>query len=177
MSFSSNWQETFSHLFHPAVEKYRAGHQKAAGLVDPAGAQFLDSIGYTEQEFFDFVEDFAKGGEPTLDTALAIAGVRRDYFLKEQKGQRSTRQVDVAALPSKDAEFDGIGWLPRIIPKAEAKLRGEMPPDLMYDCGGDRKFFRTNGIDPTEFLRQVWKANGDNDAVIGWVKKNRKPAA
>jgi hypothetical protein len=171
---SSSWQKTFTELFHPAVAKYRAGHQKAAGLVDPAGAEFLGTIGYTEQEFFDFVEDFAKGDEPTLETAIAIAAVRRDYFLQEQKGQRATHQIDMAALPSKDAEIDGIGWLPRIIPKAEAKLRGEMPPDLMYDCGGDRKFFRTTGIDPAEFLRQVWKAKGDNDAVIAWVKKNKQ---
>jgi hypothetical protein len=174
MTSSRNWQDTFTELFHPAVDKYRAGHQKAAGLVDPAGAEFLGTIGYTEQEFFDFVEDFAKGGEPTLETALAIAAVRRDYFLDEQKGQPSARQIDMAALPSKDAEVDGIGWLPRLIPKAEAKLRGEMPPDLMYGCGGDRKFFRTNGIDPVDFLRQVWKAGGDDDATVAWVKKNKR---
>jgi Domain of unknown function (DUF5069) len=176
MHSSTQWRETFTQLFHPAVKKYQAGHQKASGLLDQAGAEFLASIGYTEQEFFDFVEDFAKGGEPTLETALEIAEVRRDYFLNEQHGKRSTHPIDMAALPSKDAEVEGIGWLPRIIPKAEAKLRGEMPTELMYDCGGDRKFFRTNGIDPAEFLRQVWKAKGDNAAVIGWVKKTRKPA-
>lgn len=176
MTTSTDWRETFTKLFHPAVRKYQEGHQKAAGLIEPGDADFLASIGYSEQEFFDFVEDFAKGGEPTLETALAIAEVRRDYFLKEQKGQRSTRQIDMAALPSKDAEVEGIGWLPRILPKAEAKLRGEMPPELMYGCGGDRKFFRTNGLDPAEFLRQVWKANGDHHAVIAWVKKTRKPA-
>ena len=175
MSDSSTWRDEFSRLFNASIPKYQAGHQKAAGLVDEKGRTFLASIGYTEQEFFDFVEDFARGGEPTLETALAIAGVRRDYFLNEQKGRRSTHEIDMAALPSKDAEVDGLGWLPRIIPKAEAKLRGEMPPDLMYGCGGDRKFFRTNSIDPAEFLRQVWKASGDKDAVIGWVKKNRKP--
>jgi hypothetical protein len=177
MNSSTNWRETFSQIFRAAVDKYNAGHEKAAGLVDLKGSEFLGSIGCTEQEFFDFVEDFAKGGEPTLETALAVAEVRRDYFLQEQKGQRSTHEIDMAALPSKDAEVDGIGWLPRLIPKAEAKLRGEMPPDLMYGCGGDRKFFRTNGIDPAQFLREVWSAHGTNDVVISWVKKNRKPAA
>ena len=54
--------------------------------MNRGAAQFLATIGYSEQEFFDFVEDFAKGGEPTLETALAIAEVRRDYFLREQKG-------------------------------------------------------------------------------------------
>jgi hypothetical protein len=74
-------------------------------------------------------------------------------------------------LPSKDAEIDGIGWLPRIIPKAEAKLRGEMPPELMYGCGGDRKFFRTNQVDPAAFLRTVWNAKGNQAEIVAWVKK------
>jgi hypothetical protein len=178
MSDSSiHWQEPFGKLFTAGVQKYRAGHQKAAGLVDEQGRIFLESIGYTEQEFFDFVEDFAKGEEPTLKTALEIAAVRRDYFLQVQAGRRSLQVISMSDLPSKDAEIEGIGWLPRIIPKAEAKLRGEMPPDLMYGCGGDRKFFRTNGIDPAEFLRQVWRANGSQKAVVDWVKKNRTTAA
>ncbi|MEJ0000287.1 MAG: DUF5069 domain-containing protein [Verrucomicrobiota bacterium] len=166
----STWEKRFSDLFHPAVEKYRAGHQKAAGLVDAEGAAFLASIGYTEQEFFDFVEDFAKGGEPTLETALKIAAVRRDYFHNVQGGKRSAHTIAMDDLPSKDAEVAGIGWLPRLLPKAEAKLRGEMPSDLMYGCGGDRKFFRTHGIDAAEFLRVVWDSKGHHDQVVAWVK-------
>lgn len=175
MSDSSvTWEKTFVELFHPAVEKYRAGHQKATGLVDAKGVEFLSSIGYSEQEFFDFVEDFARGGEPTLETALKIAAVRRDYFLQEQKGKLSSHQIDMAKLPSKDAEVEGIGWLPRIIPKAEAKLRGEMPPDLMYGCGGDRRFFRTNNVDPAELLKTVWKAKGNQAEIVSWVKAQQK---
>jgi hypothetical protein len=173
MSDSSVWRDEFRRLFSDSVPKYHSGHQKAAGLVDDAGRALLATIGYSEQEFFDFVEDFAKGGEPTLETALAIAEVRRDYFLREQKSIPSPHRIDMAALPSKDAEVAGIGWLPRLIPKAEAKLRGEMPDDLMYGCGGDRKFFRTNGIDPAAFLREVWQAKDDHNAVVQWVQKNR----
>ena len=169
-SSSTTWEPRFSDLFHDSVKKYQAGHQKAAGLVDASGAEFLASIGYTGQEFFDFVEDFAKGGEPTLETALQIATVRRDYFLNEQNGQRTGHEIDMSALPSKDAEIEGIGWLPRIIPKAEAKLKGEMPADLMYGCGGDRKFFRTNHVDPAEFLRTVWEAGRDQGHIVAWVK-------
>ena len=76
----TTWEQRFSRLFQSAVEKYRAGHQSAAGLVDEKGRKFLASIGHTEQEFFDFVEDFAKAGEPALETILKIASVRRDYF-------------------------------------------------------------------------------------------------
>jgi hypothetical protein len=171
MSDSSiSWEQTFSDLFNHAVDKYRQGHERADGLVDISGQKFLRTIGYTEQEFFDFVEDFSKGGEPSLKTALEVAAVRREYFLKVQNGVFATRRISMAALPSKDAEVEGIGWLPRLLPKAEAKLRGEMPPDLMYGCGGDRKFFRTHGIDPAEFLLRVWKAEGDPAPIISWVK-------
>jgi hypothetical protein len=172
-SGSAPWEQTFSSLFEASVKKYHAGHQKAAGLVDEKDAAFLATIGYTIQEFFDFVEDFAKGGEPTLDTALKIAAVRRDYFLNEQGGVRSKHAIDMAKLPSKDAQADGIGWLPRLIPKAEAKLRGEMPSDLMYGCGGDRRFFRENKVDPAELLRVTWKAAGNHAEIIAWVKKQR----
>jgi hypothetical protein len=164
------WEQTFATLFQGAVEKYQQGHQKADGLVDEKGRTFLSSIGHTEQEFFDFVEDFTRGGEPTLETALKIAAVRRDYFLKEQNGVASKHRISMDQLPSKDAEVEGIGWLPRLLPKAEAKLRGEMPPDLMFGCGGDRKFFRTTGIDPAEFLQKVRAAQGDSTKVISWVK-------
>jgi len=172
---SLHWEQTFSELFQLAVEKYRQGHQKAAGLIDVKGHEFLSSIGYTEQEFFDFVEDFAKGGAPTLETALKIAAVRRDYFLNEQKGKKSSHLISMDDLPPKDAEVEGIGWLPRLIPKAEAKLRGEMPPDLMYCCGGDRKFFAAHQIDPADFLHKVWSAKGNPSEIVSWVKaKSRK---
>jgi hypothetical protein len=74
-------------------------------------------------------------------------------------------------LPSKDATVEGIGWLPRIIPKAKAKLRGEMPEDLMFDCGGDRRFFKENKIHPADFLRTVWAAGDDDAEIIAFVKK------
>jgi hypothetical protein len=167
---SSAWEHDFSDLFQVCVEKYKNGHQKASGLVDAKGQEFLKSIGYGEQEFFDFVEDFARDGQPTLETALKIAAVRRDYFTEVQKGKTSSHKISMENLPAKDAEVEGIPWLPRLLPKAEAKLRGEMPSDLMFGCGGDRKFFKTHQIDPAEFLRKVWKANGKHTEVISWVK-------
>lgn len=166
----STWEQRFSKLFQTSVDKYRDGHQKAEGMFDDKARKFLKSIGHTEQELFDFVEDFAKGGEPTLETALRIASVRRDYFLKEQNGIFSPHRIAMEDLPSKDAEIEGIGWLPRLIPKAEAKLRGEMPPDLMFGCGGDRKFFRTRNVAPDDFLRKVWDAHGNHAEVVAWVK-------
>ncbi len=170
MSTSSDWKQTFADLFAASVAKYRGGHQKASGLVDTAGQIFLKKIGHSEQEFFDFVEDFARGGEPTLETALEVAAVRRDYFLEVQQGELSKSSFPMDKLPPKDAQVEGVVWLPRLLQKAEVKLRGEMPPDLMYGCGGDRRFFKNHEIDPAEFLRRVWAAKGDHASVIAWVK-------
>jgi len=116
------------------------------------------------------VEDFAKAGEPTLETALKIASVRRDYFLKVQNGVPSPRRISMDDLPAKEAEVEDIAWLPRLIPKAEAKLRGEMPPNLMYGCGGDRKFFKTHYVEAADFLRKVWDARGNQAEIVAWVK-------
>jgi hypothetical protein len=170
MSDSSNWRETFGQLFDKAVERYRGGHEKAVGLVDEQGHAFLESIGYTEQEFFDFVEDFAKAGEPSPELALRIAAVRRDYFLKEQNGLFTLRRISMEHLPAKTDELEGIVWLPRLIPKALAKLRGEMPPELMYGCGGDRRFFKANNVDGADFLRKVWETRGNQAAILSWVR-------
>ncbi|MFT5837141.1 MAG: hypothetical protein ACI9ZV_000645, partial [Candidatus Azotimanducaceae bacterium] len=66
-------------------------------------------------------------------------------------------------------EVKGIVWLPRIMPKALAKLRGELPPETMYGCGGDRRFFKTNNIHPAEFLRAAWAYQDDQGKLIDWV--------
>jgi hypothetical protein len=72
-------------------------------------------------------------------------------------------------MPAKTDAIEGIEWLPRLIPKTKAKLRGELPCSLMYCCGGDRRFFQAHDIHPAEFLSLVWR-NGDNDAAtIAWV--------
>jgi hypothetical protein len=68
---------------------------------------------------------------------------------------------------------DGIVWLPRILPKTRAKLRGELPASMMYGCGGDRRFFKENDILPAEFLALVWRAADDDGAIIAWVKARR----
>jgi hypothetical protein len=140
--------------------------------------EFLASIGATTQEIFDFVEDTFLGGEPGVETALLVTAVRRDYFLYIQKGVPSGNLIDMDRLPAKGAELEGIEWLPRIIEKAKAKLRGEMPPELMYDCGGDRAFLREHNIAPADFLREVWAAGDDTKRILEFVRRSaaNKPA-
>ena len=61
-----------------------------------------------------------------------------------------------------------------IIPKTKAKLRGELPPSLMYCCGGDRRFFQEYNIHPAEFLSLVWRQEGNDAAIVDWVVKRSK---
>ncbi len=108
-------------------------------------------------------------GEPGYDQALAIELVRRDYFLNVQRGVASSVVADPDGWPGKGEAVEGIEWLPRILPKARAKLRGELPASMMYGCGGDRRFFKTHDILPAEFLALVWRHEGDDAAIIAWV--------
>src|SRR6187399_1024294 len=127
---SLSWPTDLKQLFDSAVAKYRGGQRGSDTYFDPKQADFLRSIGHTAQEIYDFAEDHSGGGSPDWETVLLIASVRRDYFLYEQKGKISAAQLDMAALPPKAEAVDGIEWLPRLIQKAQAKLRGEMPDDL-----------------------------------------------
>lgn len=165
-----NWAKNFRELFEDGMDAYRGGKRDAESMFNESHRELLDGIGATAQEIFDFVED-SQYGEPGFETTLLVTAVRRDYFLVVQNGKRSERVIDMQSLPSGDDELGGIEWLPRIIAKARAKLRGEMPPELMYCCGGDRGFLREHGIHPADFLREVWAAGDDDERILKYVKQ------
>lgn len=166
-----NWAVRFREIHDAGVRAHRAGRRTPATMFTLEQAAALAAIGCTTQELFDFVDDFCNVGEPPFETVLLITAVRRDYFLTVQHGKPSDRVIDMDALPPKHAEADGIEWLPRIIAKARAKLRGEMPPDLMYGCGGDRPFCRRMNVDLADFLRVVWRAADNDREIIDYVKR------
>ena len=156
-----------------AVELYRDGNQDASQFPIEEDVPFLESIGMNRMDVFDFAEDWVRMGEPDLAVFLLIHEQRKDYFWETQKKVPSTQLLDPTSLPAKNESLHGIVWLPRIIPKARAKLRGELDPNTMYCCGGDRNFFRTNQIHPAEFLRIVKRAGDDDQSIVQWVL-NRK---
>ena len=169
---TADWQKQFRNVYDRGVVAWRAGRQSPEIMFNREEATFLASIGCTPQELFDFVDDGQRYGEPDFDTALAVTAIRRDYFLTVMKGKPSGRTASMDSLPAKTAEADGIAWLPRLIEKARLKLRGEMPDDLMYGCGGDRSFLPRMNMTLPEFLKLVWES-GDNDRrIIGAVKKS-----
>ncbi len=164
-----DFADQFHTLYDKAVKTYAAGQTDQTKYFTAGEQTFLTANGIGIQAMYDYAEDHNGYGEPGYDRALAIETVRRDYFLNVQQGKPSTTVLDVAKMPAKTDAVKGIEWLPRIIPKAKAKLRGELPSSLMFSCGGDRQFFREHDIHPAEFLSLVWR-NGDNDAAtIDWV--------
>jgi len=166
------WSDQFLDLYRRSLAAYRGGNQDFMSHYSDTDLSFLGSIGCKPRELFDFVEDFADEGEPSESTALLTAAVRRDYFLVGQHGKPSNKEITRDELPAFGEELDGIAYLPRIIRKAEAKLRGELDPDVMYGCGGDRKFLREHGhIPPADFLRHVWAADGDHGKVAAFVRE------
>lgn len=170
------WTLAYQKAYDQTINAVRSGAHRAADAVPSDASAFLASIGTTAQELFDFADDAVKYGEPDFGTALLITAVRRDYFLQVQRGIPSAKTGSMDALPPKTAQVDGIEWLPRLIEKARLKLRGEMPADLMYGCGGDRKFFRQHRIHPADFLRVTWAADDNTARIIEYVKVSGQTA-
>ncbi|MCF6314565.1 MAG: DUF5069 domain-containing protein [Verrucomicrobiales bacterium] len=166
------WDFTFLNLFERCLENYRAGNKDYQTWYDESDQAFLQSIGYQALEFFDYVEDCAVHNDPSPTTALLIASVRRDYLDVMQAGKHSEAQVMPADLPAKTADLEGHVWLPRILAKARAKLRGELHPESMFCCGGDRAFLRKHDIAPADFLRVVWATAEDDSKILAYLKSH-----
>lgn len=164
---SMDWNEQFLALFTRCLEAYQSGNTDFNSYYSEEDLAFLASIGYKPREFFDFVEDYGDAQSPSPSSALLVAAARRDYFFAMQEKKHSSKEVSGADLPSKTDTLEGIAYLPRIIAKAEAKLRGELHPNIMYGCAGDRGFLKKHGEIPlADFLRNVWAAKGDEQVIV-----------
>lgn len=167
---STDWKSEFRRVWDRACAAWKAGHRSPKSMFPPADVAFLATIGCTAQELFDFVDDSLHYGDLDYETTLAVTEIRRDYFLNVMHGKPTGRIVEMSALPAKSAQIDGIPWLPRLIVKARAKLRGEMNPDLMYGCGGDRPFLREHHLTLPQFLQLVWDKGDDDRAIVDALK-------
>lgn len=165
-----HYQKQLKTIWTAAVNKYEKGNRDPKSYFDAAGLAELQKLGLKVMDVYDFAEDWINYGDPDFETFLMICEVRRDYLLTVQKGQKSEIELDPSNLPQKTDSVRGIEWLPRIIPKAIAKIRGELPPVTMYNCGGDRQFFKTHNIHPAEFLRVAWAYENEPAKIIDWVE-------
>lgn len=167
------WDFTFINLFERCLESYRADEKDYNHWYDESDHDFLKAIGYQELEFFDYIEDCAVHNDPSPTTALMIASVRRDYLDVMQQGTRNEPHIRSSDLPAKNADLEGYVWLPRILAKARAKLRGELHPESMFGCGGDRAFLRQHNIAPADFLRLVWAADEDDSKILSYLNSHQ----
>lgn len=158
-----DWEHEFRRCYEIARERYRQGDRQPTDWFDHHQHEFLRAIGARPHELLDYAEDAA---ELSYGDALLITAVRREFFLQVQCGRWTKHTLGLEAFPPKDAALAGWVWLPRILAKARARLRGELPAELMYGCGGDRAFLRRVGIHPADFLRLVWHAGDDDDVVV-----------
>ena len=167
---TDDWKSQFRHVWDRGVAAWKTGRRSACTMFEPDDVAFLATIGCTAQELFDFVDDSLCYDDLDFETALAVAAIRREYFLSVMHGKWTGRMVPMHELPAKAAAVDGIPWLPRLIAKARIKLRGEMNPDLMYGCAGDRPFLREHNMTLPQFLQLVREKDDDDRAIIDAVK-------
>ncbi|MEG0837397.1 MAG: hypothetical protein RR250_01025 [Akkermansia sp.] len=172
------WNDTFQQLLKESIARFHANYRNLDTFFTERELIFLDSIGYQAREMFDFAEDYAQEGLPSPSTALLIAAVRRDYFLTIQHGKSGLEPIiTVNDLPTFGDKLLDIPYLPRIIKKAQGKLKGALDPDIMFCCGGDRKFLKEHGdIHPADFLRIVWAAKDDEQKIAHYVRDMEKAA-
>ena len=165
-----DWKTEFQNVWNRGVAAWKAGRRSARNMFEPADIAFLASNGCSAQELFDFVDDSLGYDDLDYATALAVTEIRRAYFLHVMGGKPTGRIVEMSELPAKSAQVDGIAWLPRLIAKARTKLRGEMNPDLMYGCAGDRPFLRQHNMTLPQFLQLVVDKGDDDRAIVDAVK-------
>ena len=126
-----DFQKQLVSVWEKAVKLYSEGNRDSSSFPIEEDLPFLASIGMNKMDVFDFAEDWVCEGEPDLATFLMIHEQRKDYFWEFQNKVPSSNMLNPSDLPAKTEEVEGIVWLPRIIPKARAKLRGEL---LQVQC-------------------------------------------
>ena len=127
-----NWKQRFRALFNEGVERHKAGRQCSDTMFEADEIQFLESIGCSSQEMFDFCDDYVCWDDVIYDHVEGLQSVRYEYFMNELNSKPASRRMEMGEFPEKSDEVEGIAWLPRLIVKARAKLDGQLPADLMY---------------------------------------------
>ena len=129
---SSDWQTQFREVFDAGVERRKGDCGDPKSMFTVGQVDFLESIGCSAQEMFDFCDDYVGWDDVIYEHVVELQAVRREHFLNTLNSQPAARWMEMDEFPPKDAEVEGIAWLPRLIVKARAKLAGQLPADLMY---------------------------------------------
>lgn len=160
-------------IWQSAVDLYSLGKTDADTFPIDQEIPILSSLGMSKIDVFDYAEDWCLHQTPDLLTFILVHYERWSFFTEEQNNIPSDKRLDPKDLPDKTKHIRGILWLPRILPKARAKLKGELPDGVMFGCGGDRQFFQSNHIHPAQFLRLVRRFGDNDEAIIEWVETRK----
>ena len=169
---NTDWIQKLREVHARGILAAKSGRRSPQSMFSVEDVEYLHSIGCSAQELFDFVDDYLSDGEPDLEEVIAVQAIRRDYFLNVMGGVATSHIASMADLPAKSAPIDGISWLPRLIVKARLKLRGEMPADLMYGCGGDRPFVKRMRTTLAGFLQLVRDCGEDDRKIVDTLKRS-----
>ena len=159
-------------IWQKGYDAYQAGGREPGVYLNDEDQAFLAEIGANQQDVYDFTDDYIRYGAPDWETFWSVQSIRFNYFKLVMKGQPGTYIRLPSEYTPKVAELNGIPWLPRIIEKAQHKLRGELDPDVMYGCGGDRDFCERHNVHPAEFLQLVWNNFNDPQAVAAYLEEH-----
>ena len=127
-----DWKQRFRELFFAGVKRHKAGRQSPDAMFEEAEIEFLESIGCSSQEMFDFCDDYVRWGDVIYEHVEELQAVRLKHYQTTLNREPAKRQMGMDEFPAKSDEAEGIAWLPRLITKARAKLAGSLPADLMY---------------------------------------------
>ena len=129
---SDNWKIQFREVFDAGVQRRKEGYNEPGAMFESGEVAFLDSIGCSAQEMFDFCDDYVGWDDVIYEHVEALQAVRYEHFVEELNSQPAAHRMEMDDFPAKTDEVEGIAWLPRLILKARAKLAGQLPADLMY---------------------------------------------
>ena len=129
---SDSWKTQFREVFDAGVQRRKGGCNEPGAMFESTEVAFLESIGCSAQEMFDFCDDYVGWDDVIYEHVEALQAVRYEHFVKELDSQPASRRMEVDDFPAKTDEVEGVAWLPRLIVKARAKLAGQLPVDLMY---------------------------------------------
>ena len=129
---SNSWKTQFREVFDAGAQRRKEGCNEPGAMFESSELAFLESIGCSAQEMFDFCDDYVGWDDVIYEHVEALQAVRYEYFVQELGSQSASYRMEMGEFPPKDAEVEGIAWLPRLIVKARAKLAGQLPADLMY---------------------------------------------
>ena len=129
---SNSWKTQFREIFDTGVQRRKEGCNEPGAMFGPDEGAFLESIGCSAQEMFDFCDDYVGWDDVIYEHVEALQAVRYEHFVQELDSQPASHRMEMDEFPAKTDEVEGVAWLPRLIVKARAKLAGQLPADLMY---------------------------------------------